>query len=150
MEIKRTKNSDRALLVYLASDARRGDDDIKPIIETALNAENIAAVEFGGAMETETAPGILIEPRLRYDGRFRSLAIASKAPAAVWAGVYFYAAPQPPATVEDSDDEPQPLNIPALVCDALDAAFSDAKTCATALVLAENQTAFEFEINKVK
>lgn len=148
MEIKRTKNSDRALLVYLASDARRGDDDIKPIIETALNAENIAAVEFGGALETETAPGILIEPRLRYDGRFRSLAIASKAPAAVWAGVYFYRAPQPPATVEDSDDEPQPLNVPALVCDALDAAFDDAQTCATALVLAENQTTFKFEINK--
>ena len=150
MEINRTKNGDRALLVYFASDMRRGDDDIRPIIETALNAENIAAVEFGGALEIDTAPGCLIEPRLRYDGRFRSLAIASKAPAAVWAGVYFYTAPQPPAPVDDNDDEPQPLNVPALVCDALDAAFSGARTCATALVLAENQTAFDFEINKVK
>lgn len=150
MEVRRTKNGDRALLVYFASDARRGDDDIRPIIETALASENIAAVEFGGALETETAPGFLIEPRLRYDGRFRSLAVASKAPGNVWAGVYFYAAPQPPAPVEDSEDEPQPLNVPALVCDALDAAFDDAQTCATALVLTENQTAFEFEIYKAQ
>lgn len=140
MEAKRTKNGDRALLVYLF-DAQDVDEyALETAIESALAANEVGEVEKGATVRVELETAKTVESILTAENWRRSVRVGA-VEGTLFASLYF--AKQPQTDGDGDEEEPEPLNLSGVVCDALAERFPGLRVGSSAFVVRQDQRVFD-------
>lgn len=148
MEVKRTKNGDRALLVYLLDAQDVDESALESAIEWTLEENWVGDVEKGATIRDELADAQKVEILLAEEGLQRSIRVGA-VEGTLLASLFF--AQQPPLVEvvgEEEEEEPEPLNLPGVVCATLAERFPGATFGASAFVLLPDQRAFDFVVEE--
>lgn len=149
MEARRTKNGDRALLVYLFDAQGVDESELEKSIESTLEANEVGEVEKGATIRDELADAQKVEILLAEEGLQRSIRVGS-VKGTIIASLYF--AQQPPLVEvvgeEEKEHDPEPLNLPGVVCAALAERFPGLTVGASAFVLKPDQRVFDFVVSE--
>ena len=158
MEVKRTKNGDRALLVYLFDAQSVDESELETAIESTLEANEVGEVEKGATVRDELADAQKVEIVLAEEGVQRSICVGA-VEGTILASLYF--AQQPPLVelVEEEGDEeeeqkpepepePEPLNLSGVVCAALAERFPGLLVGASSFVIKPSQRDFDFLVEE--
>ena len=163
MEVKRTKNGDRALLVYLLDAQDVDESALESAIEFALAENEVGEVEKGATILDELETAKTVETVLTAENWRRSVRVGA-VEGAILASLYFAEQPKPePLPVvelveegeEDEEDsepepepEPEPLNLPGVVCEELAERFPDLRVGASSFVIKPDQRVFDFLVEE--
>ena len=151
MEARRTKNGDRALLVYLLDAQGVDESALESAIETVLEENEVGEVEKGATIRDELTDAQRVEIILAEEGLQRSIRVGA-VEGTLLASLYF--AQQPPIVEvvgeeeeeEEEGEEPEPLNLPGVVCATLAERFPGLTVGASAFVLKPDQRVFDFVV----
>lgn len=146
MEVRRTKNGDRALLVYLLDAQGVDETELETAIEWALSENYVGEVEKGATILDELANVQKVELILAEEGLQRSVRVGA-VEGTILASLYF--AQQPPIVEiveEDEEEEPEPMNLPDVVCDDLARRFPGLLVGASSFVIKQDQRVFDFVV----
>lgn len=150
MEVRKTKNGDRALLVYLLDAQDVDESSLESAIEWTLAENWVGEVEKGATILDELADAQKVEIILAEEGLQRSIRVGA-VEGTLFASLYF--AQQPPIVEvvgeeEEEEPEPEPLNLPGVVCEELAERFPGLRVGASAFVIKQDQHVFDFVIQK--
>ena len=160
MEVKRTKNGDRALLVYLVDAQGVDESALESAIEFALEENEVGEVEKGATILDELKTTKTVETVLSAENWRRSVRVGA-VEGAILASLYFAEQPKPellPAVEveeegEEEEDlepepEPEPLNLPGVVCEELAERFPGLRVGASSFVIKPDQRVFDFIVEE--
>ena len=145
MEVRRTKNGDRALLVYLIDAQGVDEAALETAIEWTLEENWVREGEKGATIRDELADAQTVEIILAEEGLQRSIRVGA-VEGTLLASLYF--AQQPPIVevVGEEEEETEPLNLPGVVCETLAERFPGLTVGASAFVLKSDQRVFDFVV----
>ena len=162
MEVKRTKNGDRALLVYLLDAQDVDESALESVIEFALEENEVVEVEKGATILDELETAKTVETVLTAEDWRRSVRVGA-VEGTILASLYFAQQPKPeplPAVeIEEEGEEgeeeesepepePEPLNLPGVVCKELAERFPGLRVGASSFVIKPDQRVFDFLIEE--
>ena len=158
MEVKRTKNGDRALLVYLLDAQGVDESALESAIESALEENEVGEVEKGATILDDLETAKTVETVLTAGNWRRSVRVGA-VEGAIIASLYFAEQPKPePLPVveleegeegeEEPEPEPEPLNLPGVVCEELAERFPGLRVGASSFVIKSDQHVFDFLVEE--
>lgn len=143
MEANRTKNGDRALLVYLFDAQEVEETELETAVESTLVANKVEEVEKGATIRDELETAKTVEAFLTAKNWKRSVRVGA-VKGTILASIYF--AQQPP--IDGEEEEAEPLNLAGVVCVELAERFPGLLVGASALVIKPAQRVFDFTLEK--
>ena len=158
MEVKRTKNGDRALLVYLLDAQGVDESALESAIESVLAENEVGEVEKGATILDELETAKTVETVLTAENWRRSVRVGA-VEGTIIASLYFAEQPKPLPVVELEEEEeeegeeepelePEPLNLPGVVCEELAERFPGLLVGASSFVIKQDQRAFDFIVEE--
>ena len=154
MEVKRTKNGDRALLVYLLDAQGVDESALESAIESVLAENEVGEVEKGATILDELETAKTVETVLTAENWRRSVRVGA-VEGTIIASLYFAEQPKPLPVVEleeeeeeEGEEEPEPLNLPGVVCEELAERFPGLLVGASSFVIKQDQRAFDFIVEE--
>ena len=162
MEVKRTKNGDRALLVYLLDAQSVDESALESAIEFALAENEVGEVEKGAIILDELETAKTVETVLTAENWRRSVRVGA-VEGTILASLYFAEQPKPePLPIveieeegeegeeeeSESEPEPEPLNLPGVVCEELAERFPGLRVGASSFVIKSDQHVFDFLVEE--
>lgn len=158
MEVTRTKNGDRALLVYLLDAQGVDESALESAIEFALAEREVGEVEKGATILDDLETVETVETVLAAEDWRRSVRVGA-VEGTILASLYFAEQPKPeplPAVEveeeeddeEDPEPEPEPLNLPGVVCEELAERFPGLRVGASSFVIKSDQRVFDFIVEE--
>ena len=154
MEVNRTKNGDRALLVYLLDAQDVDESALESAIEWTLAENWVGEVEKGATILDELETAKTVETVLTAENWRRSVRVGA-VEGAILASLYFAEQPKPLPVVEleeeeeeEGEEEPEPLNLPGVVCEELAERFPGLLVGASSFVIKQDQRAFDFIVEE--
>ena len=158
MEVKRTKNGDRALLVYLLDAQGVDESALESAIESVLAENEVGEVEKGATILDELDMAKTVETVLTAENWRRSVRVGA-VEGTIIASLYFAEQPKPLPVVELEEEEeeegeeepelePELLNLPGVVCEELAERFPGLLVGASSFVIKQDQRAFDFIVEE--
>lgn len=160
MEVKRTKNGDRALLVYLLDAQDVDESALESAIEFALAENEVEEVEKSATILDELETAKTVETVLTAENWRRSVRVGA-VEGTILASLYFAEQPKPePLPVVELEEgeegeeepepepEPEPLNLPGVVCEELAKRFPGLRVGASSFVIKSDQRVFDFLVEE--
>ena len=160
MEVKRTKNGDRALLVYLLDAQGVDESALESAIEFALEENEVGEVEKGATILDELETAKTVEAVLTAESWRRSVRVGA-VEGAILVSLYFAEQPKPEplpiVEIEEEEEgeeepepepEPEPLNLPGVVCEELAERFPGLRVGASSFVIKSDQRVFDFLVEE--
>lgn len=163
MEVKRTKNGDRALLVYLLDAQNVDESALESAIEFALAENEVGEVEKGATILDDLETAKTVEPVLTAENWKRSVRVGA-VEGTILASLYFAEQPKPeplpvveveeeegeeePEPEQEPEPEPEPLNLPGVVCEELADRFPGLQVGASSFVIKSDQRVFDFLVEE--
>lgn len=170
MKVTKTKDGDRAILVYLLDADGIDVAALETAVETALTDAGVDKVEKGASIADTVGYKRTVETCLTAGEWLRSIRVGACS-GLFLSTLYFCEQPQPPIPPETDDDtavddgtvdnpenidvidvggdiepEPEPLNITEVICDKLRKTFAGAAFGASAFVIKPTQNEFDYLI----
>ena len=158
MEVRKTKNGDRALLVYLLDAQGVDESALESAIESVLAENEVGEVEKGATILDELDMAKTVETVLTAENWRRSVRVGA-VEGTIIASLYFAEQPKPLPVVELEEEEeeegeeepelePELLNLPGVVCEELAERFPGLLVGASSFVIKQDQRAFDFIVEE--
>ena len=160
MEVRRTKNGDRALLVYLLDAQDVDESALESAIESTLEANEVGEVEKSATILDALETAKTVETVLTAENWRRSVRVGA-VEGTILASLYFAEQPKPEplpvVEIEEGDEgeeepepepEPEPLNLPGVVCEELAERFPGLRVGASSFVIKQDQRVFDFLVEE--
>ena len=160
MEVTRTKNGDRALLVYLLNAQGVDESALESAIEFALAENEVGEVEKGATILDDLKTAKTVETVLTSENWRRSVRVGA-VEGTILASLYFAQQPKPePLPVVELEEgeegeeepepepEPEPFNLPGVVCEELAERFPGLLVGASSFVIKSDQRVFDFLVEE--